>query len=150
MLIKELPQYTFLQGAKVWIDGFQWFTPQQLAVLKTAERHCKTMTITVTMDGQDVAAQQRETALYHRPWEVYQALRKAFPHIETECLEHRSSEGLDRFTDAYFQRLPAHLSQPVSELIVTECVSPSAEIDGIARCIARLVQYGYRYRDSLS
>jgi ATP-dependent helicase/nuclease subunit B len=149
MLIKELPQYTFLQGAKVWIDGFQWFTPQQLAVLKTAERHCKTMTITVTMDGQDVAAQQRETALYHRPWEVYQALRKAFPHIETECLEHRSSEGLDRFTDAYFQRLPAHLSQPVSELIVTECVSPSAEIDGIARCIARLVQYGYRYRDFL-
>lgn len=149
MLIKHLSSYTFLQGAKVWVDGFQWFTPQQLEVLKVAERHCKDLTITVTMDGHDVAAQSRETALYHRPWEVYQALRKAFPQVEVDCLEHHSTRGLERFIDAYFKRLPEALTEPVRELIVTECVSPTAEIDGIARRIVRLVQAGYRYRDFL-
>ena len=51
VLAREIPSYSFLQGAHVWVDGFQWFTPRQLEVLQAIEQTAAQVTITLTMDG---------------------------------------------------------------------------------------------------
>ena len=149
LLAKELPGYTFIQGARVWVDGFQWFTPQQLQILLAAEKAADSLTVTLTMDAGHVSQQARNTALYHRPWEVYQSLLRIFPHLETENLPDPPCQGIQRFTQHFFQPVPDMQDTPVKELIVSECTSRTAEMDAIARRIVRLVQYGYRYRDFL-
>lgn len=149
LLAKELPGYTFIQRARVWVDGFQWFTPQQLQILLAAEKAADSLTVTLTMDAGHVSRQARNTALYHRPWEVYQSLLRIFPHLETENLPDPPCQGIQRFTQHFFQPVPDMQDTPVKELIVSECTSRTAEMDAIARRIVRLVQYGYRYRDFL-
>lgn len=149
LLAEELPDYSFIQGARVWVDGFQWFTPEQLHVLEVAEQAAASLTVTLTMDAQQLARQKRHTALFHRPWEVYQSLLQTFPHIKTQSLPTQEVKEIRRFTEGFFQPVPRAQEEPVRELIVSECADCTAEIDAIARRITRLVQHGYRYRDFL-
>ena len=48
LLAREIGHYSFLQGAHVWVDGFQWFTPQQMEILRQIERAASKVTITLT------------------------------------------------------------------------------------------------------
>lgn len=149
VLAREIPQYRFIQGARIWVDGFQWFTPQQLEVLQAAEKVADHMTITLTMDAERFAAQAKETALFHRAYEVYRDIQKLFPQVERQVQHKERSQGLDRFTEGFFQPVPRTLAQPVPELHLCECSNRKAEIDSIAREIQRLCRQGYRYRDFL-
>lgn len=149
LLAKELPDYSFLQGARVWVDGFQWFTPEQLTVLEVIEQHAVSLTITLAMDAKHLQRQSLDTALFHRLWDVYRTLRKVFPQLETETLPDPEVTGVRRFTDGFFEPVPAVQDVPVEEVIVSECLDRNTEIDAIARRISRLVRHGYRYRDFL-
>ena len=149
LLAQEIPNYTFLQGARIWVDGFQWFTPQQLAVLQSAEKAAAHMTVTLTMDADNISSQARETALFHRPYEVYRDLRHVFPHLETAVADAMPGSGIREFAGDFFRVVPAVRQTPVPGLAVLECSNREVEIDAIARQIRRLSRQGYRYRDFL-
>lgn len=83
LLAREVGHYSFLQGAHVWVDGFQWFTPQQMEILRQMEHVTAQVTITLTIDEEHLEQQRRETALFHRAYEVYRDLKTLFPHLET-------------------------------------------------------------------
>lgn len=89
LLAREIGHYSFLQGAHVWVDGFQWFTPQQMEILRQIERAASKVTITLTIDKAHLAQQRRETALFHRAYEVYRDIKTLFPHMETAVVEKR-------------------------------------------------------------
>lgn len=149
LLIQEIPKADFLKGAHVWVDGFQWFTPQQMEVLRVIEQTAAHLTITLTMDPAQLSRQVRETALFHRPYVVYQELRKYFPHVETETIHTAPVTGIHAFTDGFFQMVPQPCSETETNLTVTECSTRDIEIDAIARQIIKLCRHGYRYRDFL-
>lgn len=149
VLAREIPRYRFIQGARIWVDGFQWFTPQQLAVLQAAEKAAAHMTITLTMDAERFASQAKETALFHRAYEVYRDIQELFPHVERQALPKTVPQGLDVFTDGFFRLVPQPLSQPVQGLHLCECSNRDVEIDSIVRQIQTLCRQGYRYRDFL-
>lgn len=149
VLARELPSYDFARGAHIWVDGFHWFTPQQLQVLRVCERIAAQVTITLTIDGQNLASQARETALFHRAYEIYEELRSLFPHMETACV--RTSEEMPFYAlyEDFFHPVPRARKTPVSGLTLTECGNRDLEMDAVARQICRLVRDGYRYRDIL-
>ena len=149
LLAREVGHYSFLQGAHVWVDGFQWFTPQQMEILRQMERVTAQVTITLTIDEEHLEQQRRETALFHRAYEVYRDLKTHFPHLETTKVAKRPDGPLTAFRDAFFRPVPAEMTQPVSALEIWECSDRDGEIDSVARKIAALCHQGYRYRDFL-
>lgn len=149
VLAREIPSYSFLQGAHVWVDGFQWFTPRQLEVLQAIEQTAAQVTITLTMDPDRVEAQRRETALFHRPYAVYQELRRIFPHLEVRRVAGTDEGGLAVFLNEFFRPVPPVQAEAVKGLILTECGNRILELDAAARRIQALCRRGYRYRDFL-
>lgn len=149
LLGKEIGRYSFIQDAWVWVDGFQWFTPQQLDILAQIEKKAARVTVTLTIDTEQMAAQRRETGLFHRAYEIYGELKRRFPHLETEYMETKEKRGLEDFYQSFFQMVPAARRQPVENLTLTEASSREIEIEAAARTIASLCRQGYRYRDFL-
>ena len=150
LLIDEIPHYSFARGARIWVDGFQWFTPQQLAVLQAVEPVADSIIITLTMDPKQARHQRRETALFHRSYVVYEELRQAFPHMEVTSVDAVHDRPLLSFTDPFFQAIPRDVDSPAEGLTISECSSLDVEVDAVARRIIRLCQQeGLRYRDVL-
>lgn len=149
MLTKEVGTYTYLQGAQVWVDGFQWFTAQQLAVLKAIAAVAANVTITLTMDRDRLPSQRKETALFHRAYEVYNELKKAFPTLQVHTVRYNAADELMQLRDDFFHVVPRQAPVPLTRLHLTECSSREVEIDGVARKIMALVQTGHCYRDFL-
>ena len=149
ILAREIPSFSFLQGAYVWVDGFQWFTPRQMEVLRAIEQTAAHVTITLTMDPERVEAQRRETALFHRPYAVYKELRRIFPHLEVQNVTGSDRGGLTVFLNNFFRSVPTDRTEPVKGLVLTECGSRTLELDAAARRIQALCRKGYRYRDFL-
>ena len=113
------------------------------------ERVTAQVTITLTIDEEHLEQQRRETALFHRAYEVYRDLKTLFPHLETTKVAKRPDGPLTVFRDAFFRPVPAEMTQPVSALEIWECSDRDGEIDSVARKIAALCHQGYRYRDFL-
>ncbi|WP_370851034.1 PD-(D/E)XK nuclease family protein [Megasphaera sp.] len=149
LLAREVGHYTELQGAHVWVDGFQWFTPQQLEILRQMEKAAAKITITLTLDGSRLQQQRRETALFHRAYEVYRDLKQLFPHLETVNVPEEPAGPLTAFRDGFFQTVPQGRQEPVAALAVWECPDRDGEIDAVARKITALCRQGYRWRDFL-
>ena len=149
LLAQEIKDYQFLKGARVWIDGFHWFTPQQMDILRAAAGAAESLTVTLTMDPQELSRQNRETALFHRSYEVYEQLRQLFPQLETEAVPDTATGSMKTFADAFFQIVPQQMDNPVEGLSVLECTNKTVEIDAVARRILKFSQQGYRYRDML-
>lgn len=149
LLIRELPHYSFLQNAHIWIDGFHWFTPQQMQVIKVLGETAAELTITLTTDPEHVAEQQRETALFHRSYEVYCQLRELFPGLKIQAITHNDNKKTDVFINNFFQIVPRKQEQPVENVHVIECSNYEVEIDTVARRILELCRQGFRYRDML-
>ena len=149
LLAREIGNYQFLKGARIWVDGFHWFTPQQMEILRLAAPQADGLTVTLTMDPERVERQRRETALFHRSYEVYSQLKKLFPGLKTKAVTARGDAGLDRFAEGFFQVVPQPLDEPVGELSLMECTNKEIEIDAVARRILGLCQSGCRYRDIL-
>ncbi len=146
LLAKEVPSYSFIENAWVWIDGFLWFTPQQMAVIRAIESTAAHVTITLPMDTGRLASQARETALFHRPYAVYDELRRLFPQLDTEFIDEISA---GEWIDHFFYPVPQSRDEAVPTLSLTECGSRMMEMDAAARRILALCRKGYRYRDFL-
>lgn len=149
LLAKAVDKDPFLQGARVWVDGFQWFTPQQMNILQQIEAVTDHLTITLTIDADHLLQQRRETALFHRAYEVYRDLQRLFPHLETAVVPEPPPTALTAFQRDFFQVVPAEQSHPVSALSVWECQDKDGEIESIAWEILRQCRKGRRFRDFL-
>lgn len=148
-LAAEIKYAGFLQHIPVLVDGFQWFTPQQLQVLEQLEKYAGPLTVTLSLDGEHLASQAGETALFHRSYETYGALRRLFPHSEQICLPPRLTNGAARMAHAFFRPVPSVRSRATAGIHIWECTSKEAEIEGVAKKIIQLCRQGYRYKDFL-
>lgn len=149
LLAREIPHYTFMDGARIWVDGFQWFTPQQLQVLQAAEGVADSLILTLTLDAGQLERQARETALFHRAYEVYRQVRRIFPALETKSLTTARRGPLEAFFQDFFAVFPKTRTEPVEGLSVISYARRDVEADGIGRRILQLCRQGYRYRDIL-
>lgn len=83
VLAEKIPFAPFIRGAKLWVDGFTGFTPQEIEVLKMILSVAKEVVITSPLDP-DLLTDERQIEagfkageeLFAGPWRTYQELQR--------------------------------------------------------------------------
>ena len=155
LLAEKLAQTTLVQGAKVWIDGFTWFNPQELAIIKALLTSAAEVTITLCMDDIESLQHQQEIDLFHRQWKTRQTVLELAKSLDIEVRESElptayrfgaqaELAGLERY-------LATGLHSPITEngaVVIAEAANRRKEIEGVAVDMIRLCrEQQYRWRD---
>lgn len=157
LLAEKIPHSSLLAGAEVWVDGFIWFNPRELAVLAQILTTAAAVTVTLCLDDPGSPDHQAETALFHRQWQTrYKLLHLAsslgIAKEELELVDAGRFAGnplLGHIERQFFTFPPAPWAGGDSSgLVVAEAANRRVEVEGMARDIIRLCrEKEYRWRD---
>ncbi|MBQ5860107.1 MAG: helicase-exonuclease AddAB subunit AddB [Selenomonadales bacterium] len=156
LLAEKIPSAQLFRGARVWIDGFRWFNPLEVTVLRAMLTAGVDVTVTLCLGDTKSADRHDETDLFCRQWET----RKMLLALAKEChVDVRETELGEQYrlteneVGAYIeQHFFSHSAVPFGGdkdgLVVREAVSARQEAEMVACEIVRLCrEEGYRYRD---
>ncbi|WP_147533188.1 helicase-exonuclease AddAB subunit AddB [Bacillus marasmi] len=155
LLAEKAQVSTFLKNAEVYIDGFYSFTPIEYMVLLQLMKHCKRVTITLTLDQVYTDAQPDELQLFRMTGDTCQTLYDIVRAEGITCEEPlmlnqplRWKNQAFGHLEKYFDMLPVQSYQEEPAISIIQAANRRAEIEGIARKINKLVaEENYRYRD---
>lgn len=148
MLAEKIPHYAPLREAKVWVDGFLRFTPQEMSVLGALLTTVKEIRIALPVDEGDLfqtpALTMERLGTLARKAGVPVYLEKRDGYVRS------GKEALRFLADHYEDRgAPPFPSQPEG-LSVAEAVNRRAEVESVAQRIRELVREGKaRWREIL-
>jgi len=154
LLSENIAQSTYLQKAEIYIDGFYGFTPQEYMIIEQLMKHCKQVTITLTLDRSFKGQAPDELHLFRLSAENCRTLYE-MASVNGVSVEEVILDEPKRWKDKALQHLEAHFdSRPAlpfnksNSIYIAQAVNRRSEIEGIARNIKRLVsEKNYRYRD---
>lgn len=156
LLAEKIPTAELFRGARVWIDGFRWFNPLEVTVLRAMLTAGVDVTVTLCLGDTTSANRHDETDLFCRQWETRKTLLALAKECHTDVREtqlgkqHRLTENeVGTYIERHFF---AHTTMPYSGgqdgLVVTQAVTARQEAEAVACEIVRLCrEEGYRYRD---
>lgn len=134
VLAEKIPYAPLIQGAKVWVDGFTGFTPQELEVLKMILISAKEVVITSPLDpGLQADEGQPELGtfkvgedLFAGPWQTYQDLQSLAS--ETGTLLHPPTllENTKRFKHPWLLHLEKYFT--TYPTVVCDEIEPPAPV----------------------
>ncbi len=67
----KIPDASMLEDAEIWIDGFVFFNPQEMAILQALLQKTSKIHITLCLEDVSAVENQLETSLFHRQWQTY-------------------------------------------------------------------------------
>lgn len=154
LLSESIAKSSYLQQAEIYIDGFYSFTPQEYMIIEQLMRHCREVTITLTLDRSFHIHAPDDIHLFRQTGENCRTLYEiaAINDIKvTEVLlreqkrwQHPSLQHLE----SCFDSRPVEVFKGESAVHISQAVNRRAEIEGVARTIRMLVlEKNYRYRD---
>lgn len=155
LLAQKASSSNYLKNAEIYIDGFYSFTPQEYQIIAELMKHCKRVSIALTLDEPFIDIAPDELHLFRMSGETSQTLYEiaktenitietTVPMVEQKRWNSTSLKHLE----ATFDSRPALSFQGETAVHVCRAVNRRAEIEGIAREIRELVRTkGYRYRD---
>nr|WP_314806595.1 PD-(D/E)XK nuclease family protein [uncultured Selenomonas sp.] len=163
-LAAQLKEAPFLCGAEIWVDGFDFFNPQEMAVFHELFRTADTVHISLTMDGRrsdnrvqvNLLENIRDTGLFARSYQTMQALTQLLAEIDpTAAPEIRLMEEQQRAQKPSLAAMERHLFGherlvPITDhaLKLVEAANPRLEAEAVASDVLRLARdEGYRYRE---
>lgn len=163
-LAAQLKEAPFLCGAEIWVDGFDFFNPQEMAVFHELFRTADTVHISLTMDGRrsgnrvqvNLPENIRDTGLFARSYQTMQALTQLLAEIDpTVAPEIRLMEEQQRAQKPSLAAMERHLFGherlvPITDhaLKLVEAANPRLEAEAVASDVLRLARdEGYRYRE---
>lgn len=154
LYIEKMPECSFLQGAKIWIDGFTTFSSQSLRLLEQLLSLAAEISISFTMSTE---AQQRDADLFNLSRQSYTRVHEmAVKKGLTEQLINLDTFGADRFKTAEILHVETELyAYPFQTFpAVPECIRISAapnryqEVQSMACQLVELArEKGYRWND---
>lgn len=154
---EKIKSSTWLCKARVWVDGFTGFTPQEYAVLLELMRHTGGVNVTLCL-GRDLAGKiLSETDPFYPVWETYTELlqmagQERLPVYRSPVSDDDVPRRFNAPDLAYLEKyLFNHRAAagPAGEGIsIMAAADRRAEVEGLAREITRLCRdRGYRWRD---
>lgn len=160
-LVEGLAESAFVRGARIWVDGFNRFTPQELLVLGELMRHCEVTVCLCVGRDYDAADEPDELDLFHPPARALVRLKRlaeavGTKHEETVFLggpahRYRGRPLLHHLEATMEQRVPRPYRGPTGsgrEIAIAAAANRRAEAEGTAREMLRLVrEEGWRWRD---
>ncbi|HZK53071.1 MAG TPA: helicase-exonuclease AddAB subunit AddB [Desulfosporosinus sp.] len=161
VLAEKIPFASFFQGAKVWVDGFTGFTPQELEVLKIIMSTVQEVVITLPLDPTlledkrqlDLGTFKVGEELFAGPWQTYQDLQRLvsetgtmlhLPTLLTKAKRYRNPWL--RHLEKYFSTYPTVVYEEVQShdmgegIQIISAVNRRAEVEGVARELRRLAR----------
>lgn len=146
----------WLRQGQIWVDGFMWFNPQEIGVLRALLLQGQAVTVTLCLDEPAAGLHQEETSAFHRIWRTRNRLRDLAAElgidVEEELLgePQRFQQPLLRHVEQAVLRNPAPpwRGDGTEGLWVVEAANRRTEMEGIAREMIRLArEYGWRWRE---
>ncbi|MDF2904462.1 MAG: ATP-dependent nuclease subunit, partial [Bacillus sp. (in: firmicutes)] len=155
LLAEKAASSKFLQEAEIYIDGFYSFTPIEYMVIEQLMKHCKRVTISLTLDQPFTDSLPEELHLFRMTGDTCQTLHDMVraegipyedPILLTELLRWKNHSFFH--LEKYFDLLPVQEYRGETAIHIAQAVNRRAEIEGVARKITELVRkQGYRYRE---
>ena len=162
LLCRRLPESELVKNSVVTLDGYTGFTPVQYQLLELLFKHCKKVTVTVTMDPEEEPYREgREEHIFHMS-----------RHTICKLIDLAAAAGCKREEDILlpsaqnqrFGNSPELLfieqnlfrfsgkkqvwTKPSECLVLAQTASPLKEVQYLCGEICRLVrEEGYRYRE---
>lgn len=165
VLAEKIPSAPLILGAKVWVDGFTGFTPQELEVLKTIALTATDVVITSPLDPIYLTEERQLEAgifrageeLFAGPWKTYQDLQRIALATGINIHPPTLLKSSKRYKhpwlwhlEKYFSTYPtvpygAVQAPPVGDdtsegIQVLSAVNRRAEVEGVARELRRLAR----------
>jgi len=156
LLIQQIEKSEEIKGAEIYLDGFHRLTPKELRVVEALMKHCKQITVALTMD-EPATGVVSELDLFYQPKDTYQKLTQMarennFPIVEPVYLHVSEEDKIEHphfvHMERYFDTRPSPAYQEKGPIDLAEAVHPRAEVEGAAQKILSLVRdKGYRFDD---
>lgn len=169
-LAARLPGTAWCRGARVWVDGFTGFTPQELAVLQALLGVAGQVEVTLCLDPAELPAggashlRLDDSSLFHPTLVTWRQLTELAERTETPVappvvLPAQSPQGpsvpprfrnpvLGHIEREFFRFPGRRYSGPAEGVSLVAAPNRRAEVAAAAREILRLVrEEGYRFRD---
>ena len=150
----QIPAAALLENAEIWIDGFVFFNPQELAILQALLQKARQVHITLCLGNPADPENSSETALFHRQWQTYSKVRRLAEALGTSC-HTRLLAGSPRFAEKSLAHIeqnlfhfPPRALATESGLQLVEAANRRLEIEAVAADILRLCrEKAFRWRD---
>ncbi|AHK48629.1 ATP-dependent helicase [Bacillus velezensis TrigoCor1448] len=156
LLAQQIPLADVVKGARVYVDGFYQFTPQELRVLEQLIMHAEHVTFSLTADSPSAEQAPDELDLFRMTGSTYYKLYQTAKELNADisCKElhgtkrHQYAPELACIESQYDVRPAAAYTGGQEAFTVMQAQNRRAELEGIAREIQSLVRdEGYRYKD---
>lgn len=151
---RRLPSFPELAQAKVFVDGFAFFNPQERKILHVLFQQAQSVCITLCMDTEYSYENFYEGSLFHRPYRTLCTLEAEANELGV-AHRRRALRQTWRFQSSALKtietnlfRLPLHAHTEVDGLCIVEAATRRLEMEAVAADILRLCrEENYRRRD---
>lgn len=157
ILAQKLHGYSGFNGAEIWIDEFESFTPQQYTILEKLMKKAARVTIAMTTDSLNGNSQLDNTDVFHP---VKSTERKLLKIIQENNIPYEKPINLKeqyrfqesaalRHLEKYFYNFPyKKYNDSTDHIKLFKAVNIYSEVENTAKDIVRLVRdNNMRYRD---
>ena len=158
LLAEKIPLSKYLEGSRIWIDGFSGFTPQEHKALGSLMLTASEVNMALCLDSSELESPAEKEDLFYITNDTLHRLKKtakelSIPLAENRCLH---NDALPRFTKApgiahlekYFYTRPAPKIDFAKDVSLVAAANPQSEVEAVARAIIRLCrEEGYRWQD---
>ncbi|MDI3533894.1 MAG: ATP-dependent helicase/nuclease subunit [Thermosediminibacterales bacterium] len=159
LLAEKLGDSLTFSGAKVWIDGFTGFTPQELNVLESLMKVSDCINITLCLDSKCIDNPLNELDVFYKTRDTMEKILKIAEKTKTSVdkplvlddgIPHRFRKMPDiaHLEKEFFNRPATVFKEKPTGVKIIAAANRRAEVEAAAREIIRLSRdEGYRWRD---
>ncbi|HHU69633.1 MAG TPA: helicase-exonuclease AddAB subunit AddB, partial [Thermoanaerobacterales bacterium] len=159
LLAQKIRDWSYLDDAEVWVDGFTGFTPQEYVVIREIMKKVTKFNMTLCINPSELKRQVDESSLFYRQCQTMENIIEIGKDIGV-CIKKPVILDPDapyRFKDnpvfahlerEFFNYPPSPYNNKQESVRIYTASNRRAEIEGAAREIIRLCRdEGYRFRD---
>ncbi|WP_342508942.1 helicase-exonuclease AddAB subunit AddB [Sporosarcina sp. FSL K6-2383] len=152
LLAAQINHSELLQGADIYLDGFENFTTREYEIVTELMKHAKRVTVVLPMEGAHAGFADHE--LFFNPVKTSLKLRE-LARVESVDVEEDiymaqaqrfQNKDLQHF-EAEFDHYPAQAKDSEGHVVLIEAANRRAEIHAVARQIRSLMLAGKRYKN---
>ncbi|CAM3100531.1 helicase-exonuclease AddAB subunit AddB [Filibacter tadaridae] len=152
LLASQIKHSELLQGASIYIDGFENFTTRETEIVLELMKHTDRVTVVLPMEGALTGFRDHE--LFFNPVRTSLKLRELARSESVDVEEDIYMSQALRFQnadlthfEAEFDHYPAPEKAAEGGIVLIEAADRRAEVHAIARTIRELMIQGKRYKD---
>lgn len=143
-LAEKIPEARLMQQAEVWVDGFVFFNPQEMKILRSLFLTAKN--VHITLCGEELEGQKHvaETSIFHRQWKTLYQVGAAARELGLDYCVHELTDQLRFQASALYHieknmfQFPFRVSTEQAGVQLVEAANRRLEAEAVAVDILRL------------